>query len=47
VVVALGVTVTEPLAGNSPRLAIVTEVAFVVCQTSEAEAPLVIVAGWE
>jgi len=45
VVVAVGVTFTEPLAGNVPRPLMVTEVALLAFQVSMVGVPLVTVPG--
>src|SRR5580704_295631 len=45
VVVVLGVTLVEPLAGNAPSPGMLTEVALVVVQLRTAVAPLAIVLG--
>jgi hypothetical protein len=45
VVVAVGVTFTEPLAGNVPRPLMLTEFALLAVQLSTVEAPLVTVPG--
>jgi hypothetical protein len=45
VVVVVGVTFTEPLAGNEPRPLMVTELAFFAFQLSTVDVPLVTVEG--
>ena len=45
VVVAVGVTFTEPLAGNEPRPLMLTELAFFAFQLSIVDVPLVTVPG--
>ena len=45
VVVVEGVTFTEPVAGNVPRLLMLTEFALLAVQLSTVEAPLVTVPG--
>jgi hypothetical protein len=44
--VAVGVTFTEPLAGNVPSPVMLTELALLAFQLRTVDAPLVTVPGW-